>query len=252
MRAINFNNGWTCKHLENHIPGGSIDAMPSEGLSDGGINTGWPEGHDCLYKKRFIPGPALLRKTVVLEFEGVCHNAEFSLNSERLAFQTYGCANFYVDLTDKLNLGKENTFEIIVRNADRPNSPWHSGAGSYRPVTLWVAPKEHIQMNGLRVRTVSIDPATVEITVLTEGTGPVSVQISDGEQVIVTGITKSDGKANITLAIPDGKLWSTETPNLYTCKVTFGEDSAETTFGLRRLDEGAAGSAQPDDSPQNI
>lgn len=240
MRAIDFNSGWTCKHLQDPGPGVPVtiphDAMLSEprtGLSAGGINTGWYEGHDYLYEMRFVPGPTLLGKKVVLEFEGVYHNAEFFLNSEKLAFRPYGYTNFYVDLTDKLKLGKENIFEVIARNADQPNSRWYSGAGIYRPVKLWVASKEHIQMNGLRVRTVSIDPATVEVTVLTEGTGEVSVQICDGEQIIATGAAQSDGKAIFTLAIPNGKLWSVETPDLYTCKAIFGEDSAETAFGVR-------------------
>lgn len=227
MRAINFNGGWTCKHLENSNPGIPVINEPRGGRSSGGINTGWYEGHDYLYEKKFVPGPALMRKKVVLEFVGVYHSAEFFLNREKLAFRPDGDASFYVDLTDKLRLGEENTFEVIARNAGLPDV-----AGIYCPATLWVAPRECIRMNGLQVRTVSIDPATVEITVLTEGTGAVSVQISDGERVVVTVITRSDGKAVFTLSIPDGKLWSTETPSLYTCKAIFGEDSAETTFGI--------------------
>lgn len=227
MRAIDFNGGWTCKHLENSNPGIPVINEPHSGQSSGGVNTGWYDGHDYLYKLKFVPGPALMRKRVILEFVGVYHSAEFFLNGEKLAFLPSDGINFYVDLTDKLKLGRENTFEFIARNSDQPD-----GTGFRCPVTLWVAPKEHILINGLQVRTVNIDPATVEITVLTEGTGAVSVQISDGEQVVVTGIAGSDGKAVFTIAIPDGKLWSTETPNLYTCKAIFGEDSAETTFGV--------------------
>lgn len=235
MRAIKFNSGWTCKHLKSSGPGVPVtiphDAMISE-PSSGSINAGCGERYDCLCEKKFIPGPALMRKKVVLELDGVCPGAEFFLNSEQLAFQSYGGAGFYVDLTDKLRLGVKNTFKVIARNADRPDPHGYSSTEICFPATLWVAPKEHIQINGLKVRTVSMDPATVEITVLTEGTGAVTVQISDGEQVVVTGITRSDGKADFTIAIPDGKPRGTETPNLYTCKASFGEDSAETTFGI--------------------
>ena len=240
MKAINFNDGWTYRHLDDAGPGIPVtlphDAMLSEPrneLSAGGVNTGWYEGHDYLYEKRFTPGSELAGQKLVLEFEGVYRNAEVSLNGEKLLFRPYGYTNFYVDITDKARIGEENLLEVIARNADQPNSRWYSGAGIYRPVKLWTAPEDHILMNGLRVRTVSMDPATVEVTVLTEGTGEVSIEIYDNETVVASGKAQSDGKAVLTLTIPDGKLWSLETPNLYTCKAAFGGDSAETIFGVR-------------------
>ena len=246
MRAINFNDGWTYRHLDASGPSSPVtlphDAMLSESrseLSAGGVNTGWFEGHDYLYEKRFSLDAELTGQKLVLEFEGVYRNAEVFLNSEKLMFRPYGYTNFYVDITDKAKIGEENILEVIARNADQPNSRWYSGAGIYRPVKLWTAPKEHILMNGLRVRTVSIDPATVEVTVLTEGAGEVSVEIYDGKTTVASGNALSDGKAVLTLAIPDGKLWSLEAPNLYTCKATFGGDSAETTFGIRSWSWGA-------------
>lgn len=240
MRSIDFNDNWTYKHLGDDgigtpvtIPHDAMLSEPRTELSAGGINTGWYEGHDYLYEKRFTPGPELADQQLVLEFEGVYHNAEVSLNGEKLMFRPYGYTNFYVDITDTVKIGEENTLEVIARNADQPNSRWYSGAGIYRPVKLWTAPAEHILMNGLRVRTVSIAPATVEVTVLTHGSGQVSVELYDGETVVASGQAQSDGKAVLTLTIPGGKLWSCETPDLYTCKATFGEDSDETTFGVR-------------------
>ena len=246
MRAINFNDGWTYKHLEDPGSGTPVtiphDAMLSEPrseLSAGGVNTGWFEGRDYLYEKRFTPAHELAGQKLVLEFEGVYRNAEVSLNGEKLMFRPYGYTNFYVDITDKAKIGEENLLSVIVRNADQPNSRWYSGAGIYRPVTLWTAPKEHIRMNGLRVRTVSINPAAVEVTVLTEGTGDVSVDICDGDTAVASAHAESDGRAVLTLTVPDGRLWSTQTPNLYTCRAAFGGDSAETTFGVRSWSWGA-------------
>lgn len=240
MRSINFNDGWICKHLGDSGPGTPVtiphDAMLSEKrteLSAGGVNTGWYEGWDYEYTKTFIPGPELADQRIVLEFEGVYRNAEVYLNGGKLLFRPYGYTNFYVDLTGKVKTGEENELRVIARNADQPNSRWYSGAGIYRPVKLWTAPDEHIQMNGLRVRTVSIDPATVEVTVLTRGSGVVSAEICDGDTVVASASAEADGGAVFTLVIPNGKLWSTKSPNLYTCKAVFGEDSAETTFGVR-------------------
>ena len=240
MKSYSFCDNWTYKHLGDLGPGTPVtiphDAMLSEprtGLSAGDVNTGWYEGHDYLYEKHFVPNPELVGQKLVLEFEGVYRNAEVSLNGEKLMFRPYGYTNFYVDITGKAKFGGKNVLEVIARNADQPNSRWYSGAGIYRPVKLWTAPKEHILMNGLLVRTVSIDPATVEVTVLTQGSGEVSVNICDGDVVIASAHAESNGKAVLTIVIPNGKLWSTETPNLYTCKAVFGEDSAETAFGIR-------------------
>ena len=248
MVAMDFNNGWTYRHLNDPGPGVPVaiphDAMlyePRTGLSAGGANTGWYEGHDYLYEKRFTPGSELAGQKLVLEFEGVYRNAEVSLNGEKLMFRPYGYTNFYVDITGKAKIGEENVLEVVARNADQPNSRWYSGAGIYRPVKLWTAPAQHIRMNGLRVRTLGIDPAEVEVTVLTEGAGRVSVQICDGDKIVAEDSAQSGGKTVFTFRVPDGKLWSPESPSLYVCKAAFGTDRSETAFGIRSWAWGSHG-----------
>jgi len=248
MRGTGFNDAWYVKHLEEEgsgipvtLPHDAMISEPRSELSAGGINTGWYEGHDYLYTKVFIPDEALESRVAVLEFEGVYHNAEVWLNGEQLAFRPYGYTNFYVDLTKKLRFKEENSLEVIARNADQPNSRWYSGAGIYRPVTLWTAPQQHIRMNGLRVRTLSLDPAVVEVTVFTQGRGEVFIQINDKNGTVASGRTQSDGRAVLQIAIPKGRPWSPERPTLYTCRALFDEDSAETTFGLRTLEWGRHG-----------
>ena len=87
----------------------------------------------------------------------------------------------------------------------------------------------------------SIDPVVVEVTVQTSGAGDVFVQICGGGQAVASGSTQSDGTAVLQLTIPDGRLWSMDAPNLYTCRAIFGNDSAETTFGVRTLEWGVHG-----------
>lgn len=169
--ACSFNTGWTCRHLLEEgpavpvtLPHDAALAEPRTETAPGGTNTGWYEGYDYLYEKRFTPDAALQGQTLVLEFEGVYHNAEVWLNGEKLAFNPYGYTDFKVDLTGKLDFDAENVLQVIARNADQPNSRWYSGAGIYRPVTLWVGPEAHLLLDGLRVRTVSIAPPEVEVT----------------------------------------------------------------------------------------
>ena len=91
--ACSFNTGWTCRHLLEEgpavpvtLPHDAALAEPRTETAPGGTNTGWYEGYDYLYEKRFTPDAALQGQTLVLEFEGVYHNAEVWLNGEKLAF----------------------------------------------------------------------------------------------------------------------------------------------------------------------
>ena len=247
MQAIAFMDGWTCRHLDEPGPGTPVsiphDAMlaePKSATAPGGTNTGWYEGFDYLYEKHFTPDPAWQGKTLLLEFEGVYHNAEVWLNGEKLAFRPYGYTNFYVDLTGRLLPG-DNCLEVIARNADQPNSRWYSGAGIYRPVTLWVGGAQHIPCNGVRVTTLGIHPARVQVAVTTSCPGEVSIQVLDGDTVLADARLLSDGRAVTELELPGSELWSPEHPRLYTCQVRFGEDEVRTSFGIRTLSWGDKG-----------
>lgn len=249
MKGLDFNTGWTWRRLGEDGPGAPVtlphDAMLGEERSEasaGGINTGWYGGHDYIYSKTF-PVPAEWKgRTLVLEFEGVYHNAEIWVNGVKRMFRPYGYTNFYLDLSDLLNYGKENRLDVIARNADQPNSRWYSGAGIYRPVILWTAPYRHIPQNGVKLRTVSLNPPTVEAHIHTVGTGLVTVELLDdtGNAAAQTTV-QSNGTVQVTLTVPGGKLWSPEEPNLYTCRVTFGEDEVQFQFGLRTLEWGEQG-----------
>lgn len=248
MKAIPFHNGWTCRHLDDQGPGIPVmiphDAMlaePRSELASSGINGSWFEGYDYLYENHFTPGPELAEKKLVLEFEGVYRKAEVSVNGQALAFRPYGYTNFYVDVTDHLNIGQDNLIQVIARNADQPNSRWYSGAGIYRPVTLWVAEPEHIRMNGIRIRTVSIDPAIVEVSVKTTCAGLLQLEILDGDQVLVSREQKTGGLCTMDVKLPGAQLWSPEKPKLYTCRVRFGKDEQTVSFGVRSLEWGKDG-----------
>ncbi len=248
MRAIRSNEGWRWKRLEDDGPGEPVtlphDAMLSEPrteLSAGGVNTGWYEGHDYLYTKTFPPDRELASKTAVLEFEGVYRNAEVWLDGEKLAFRPYGYTNFYVDLTGKLKANRENTLEVIARNADQPNSRWYSGAGIYRPVTLWTADAAHIALNGVKIRTLSLVPAQIEVRVETVGTGPVELSVLDGERELARASGDTKGKIVFTLTLKGAEPWSPDSPKLYSCKVRFGTDEVTERFGLRTLEWGRRG-----------
>lgn len=243
MKPTPLLTGWTCRHLGDTAPGKSVtlphDAMlaePRTALSAGGTNTGWYEGYDYEYRRTLTVPENELADTHILEFEGVYHNAEVWLNGQKAAFRPYGYTNFYVDCAPYLHAG-ENELRVIARNADQPNSRWYSGAGIYRPVQLWTARGVHIALNGVKIRTLALDPAVVEVRVKTTAPGTVRLTVDDLPAVQ----QESDGEAVFTLTLDNARLWTPETPNLYTCRVSFADDEVTETFGVRKVAWGTDG-----------
>ena len=243
MKPTPLLTGWTCRHLGDTAPGKTVtlphDAMlaePRTALSAGGTNTGWYEGYDYEYRRTLTVPENELADTHILEFEGVYHNAEVWLNGQKAAFRPYGYTNFYVDCAPYLHAG-ENELRVIARNADQPNSRWYSGAGIYRPVQLWTAGGAHIALNGVKIRTLSLDPAVVEVRVKTTAPGTVRLTVDDLPAVQ----QESDGEAVFTLTLDNARLWTPETPNLYTCRVSFADDEVTETFGVRKVEWGTDG-----------
>lgn len=256
MKKIDFNQSWTyCRVGEETVKYEVMiphDAMISEKRTEdsaGGINTGWFEGYDYIYEKEFEIPDEYEKQEISFEFEGVYHNAEVYLNGKKAAYRPYGYTNFYIDADPYLKCGEKNQIRVIAHNADQPNSRWYSGAGIYRPIWMYVRLKQHILRNGIRVRTLRVDPAVIEAEVNTNAPGKVKLEViaDAGSDVITAAEIHTDGKLTKQFEIPDAKLWSVNTPNLYRLRVTFAAeqengqnkcmdtDQEEVIFGIRTL-----------------
>lgn len=250
MQKIDFNKDWICRCLTRDeeaypvtLPHDAMLSEPRTQESTGEGNIGWYIGGDYEYTKNFFVPEEYKDKKVLIEFEGIYHNGEVYINGKKAAYRPYGYTNFYVDTEGFFQYGKENEIKVIARNADQPNSRWYPGTGIYRPAYLYVGEEKHIPVNGVKIRTLSYDPARIEVVVRTSAPGEVSLKIEfEGNKVLdVKGeSTKENGQietyqAIFQLDVPNAKLWDTEHPNLYTCKAIFGEDKVTETFGIREL-----------------
>lgn len=248
MKPILFHEGWHYKRVQDKefspeilLPHDAMLAEPRHAGAKTGVNGCWFEGHCYEYSKTFFVPESAAQQHWVLEFEGVQHNAKVYVNGKLAAQRPYGYSNFYAELDDVLEYGKDNSLLVIADNADQPNSRWYTGSGIYRPVQLWVGPKAHIRMNGVRIQTVSANPPQVSISVDTQGTGTVHTQVLDGETLLWSGSGESTGKLTFDAVIKDAQLWCPENPKCYTCRVTFGDDVWEGSFGIRTLEWGTEG-----------
>ena len=220
MKKLSFNDQWTCNGQAVTLPhDAQISEKRSKDASNGGH--GYFPGGIYTYEKTFTAPAEWEGKTILVEFEGVYKNATVSLNGKELVFHPYGYTGFFVEL-DGLAYGEENTLTVVADNSKLPNSRWYSGSGIYRPVWLHVCEKNGLQPESVKISTVSIDPAVIKIE------SPISVKAE------VDGIT-GEG-TSFELTIPNAKLWSDETPYLYTAKITAGEgDTMEIPFGIRQI-----------------
>ena len=245
MVKLDFNNAWKYRHLgaENEpfitvtLPHDAAISEKRSQNSNGGTNTGWFEEYDYEYVKTFDVPENYKDKVITFEFEGVYHNAEVYINGVKAAERHYGYTNFYVPANEFLKFGEQNEIRVIAHNADQPNSRWYSGAGIYRPVTMWVADKKHIEFNGVKIRTTSLDPATVQVTVTASEPGEVAVAISRNGKIIANDVknTDDDRIAVFAFEIPDAELWSPDSPALYECTAIFGKDEYKQSFGIRTI-----------------
>jgi hypothetical protein len=122
-----------------------------------------------------------------------------------------------------------------VDNSELPNSRWYSGSGIYRPVKLVIGNKKHIEWQGVRITTLSYNPARIRVETKAIG-NEISVEI------LSQGVSVAAGSgADVELEIPEAKLWSDETPYLYECRVTLSEngtilDEVTESFGIRKVE----------------
>lgn len=259
MKSTLWNQGWTVfSDIDSTKKAVDLphDAMREEkripGLKDG-TQTAFYPGGIYTYEKTLDVAAEDVDQTTILEFEGIYMKSSVYLNGERLGGRIYGYSDFFVDLTGKLKAGS-NEIKVVADNSQCANSRWYSGSGIYRDVWLHTAGKDYILPGELRVTTESISPATVRVETKARLSGDASIEVrivKDGA-VVATG-TGSD----VTLSIPDAKLWSAEDPSLYEVEVDLVKDGAvvdsdRDTFGIRMLSWDAGNGFQVNGNTVNL
>lgn len=174
---------------------------------------------DGYYRKTFSVCD-IKDKLFSLRFEGVYMDSEIYLNGEKIYEWKYGYTTFDVPLTNI----REGENEITVRvRYQSPNSRWYSGAGIYRNVWLRKTGLNRIADDGTYV--VSTDKGDhwkteidTEIECVCDGT--LRHTLFDDDNNIVASCEKSfesgDSVISQNFELKDAKLWSLESPYLYT------------------------------------
>lgn len=245
MERIDFNLGW--KFFKEGNESGTItvdlphDAMihetrdpESTGGYSGSAGASFPGGL-YIYEKTFFIPEDWQEKFVAFEFGGIYRNSKVFINGHEAGGRPYGYSRFFVKADSFLEYGKENTIRVVADNSQQPNSRWYSGSGIYRPVYMIVAGKTHIDLDGLKVSTLSYDPARILVETTANG-GEVHIEILDGDDVVA-----SSSGDSLELLIENALLWSEDDPHLYRCRATLEEagqvvDEVIVPFGIRKVE----------------
>lgn len=196
-----------------------------------GVGKPMDDTKELVYQRTFDVPSAWKGKQVLLHFGAVDWKADVWVNDVKVGSHTGGYAPFSFDITAALN-AKSNKLVVKVwdptdkgyqprgKQLSNPHGIW------YTPVTgiwqtVWLEPVAKKHIADLRILPdIDRNVLSVDAKVIGCCTGDmVEVNVYDGNQLVATG--KSINNEPVEVAMPaDRKLWSPDSPFLYTLKVT--------------------------------
>ena len=243
------------------------DASERPDNSDAGSNVrsrlsprGFKEMGIGWYRYELTPKAEWKGKRILLDFQGIMLVGDVYLNGKRIGGTDYGYLGFDVDVSKLLKFGEVNEIAVKADTRNPNNSRWFTGAGLYRDVNLIVTDKDlYFPRHPLFIRTVNNQEVKIRANIFNQqkkvkaaGTFiPVEVRILDADGHVVAQ-QKTDVDFNAkwrdreyelpAIKIENAKLWSCDTPYLYTAEVTLYDnegkvaDQIREPFGVRTIE----------------
>jgi len=203
------------------------------------------------YQKNFDVSSVWKGKKMILHFGAVDWKADVWVNNIKVGQHTGGFTPFSFDVTAALNKKGENKLVVKVwdptdkgfqprgKQVSRPEGIW------YTPVTgiwqtVWLEPvaAKYIQ----NIQTVpNIDKSQISVKVESGAAtfaDIVEVKIFDGKNQVAS--VKASSTEKLEIPVPEAKLWSPESPFLYTMKVNLVSngvvvDQVNSYFAMRKV-----------------
>ena len=240
------------------------DASERPDNSDAGSNVrsrlsprGFKEMGIGWYRYELTPKAEWKGKRIVLDFQGIMLVGDVYLNGKRIGGTDYGYLGFDIDLSKLLKWGQVNEIIVKADTGEPNNSRWYTGGGLFRDVNLIVTDKNlYFPRHPLFIRTVNNKEIKIRANILNlqktkKPQIPVEVKILNAEGKVVTQ-QKSDLHFNAkwrdreyelpSIFLENAKLWSPDSPYLYTAEVTLYDnegnivDQIREPFGIRTIE----------------
>lgn len=212
------------------------------------MNVGW-------YRRELAAPMEWQGRRVLLDFQGVMLVGDVWVNGQHVGGTDYGYLGFDIDVSKLLKYGEIN--EVVVKaNTQQPNnSRWYTGGGLYRDVNVIVTDsKTFFPRHPLFIRTVDNKEVRIKAEIACMGKAerlPVEVRILDAEGNVVAQQREDVAYSPKwrqreyelkPLTLDNARLWSCESPYLYTAEVTIFDaegnaiDRVSEPFGVRTVE----------------
>ena len=196
-----------------------------------GVGRAIGENEALWYEREFTVPEEWAGQRVLLNFGAVDWKAEVYVDDTFVGEHTGGYAPFSFDVTDMLAKGKKHSLKVKVtdrtdkwyqprgKQVSQPEGIWYTAVtGIWQTVWMEPVPASHIDSY---YAVADIDAGTLAVTVdAAVGDGDVVevVLLSDGDPV-----AKAEGR-EVTLAVPEMRLWSPSDPYLYGLEISVLRD----------------------------
>ena len=199
------------------------------------------------YKRDIEITEAQLNGRVFLHFGAVDYIADVYVNGTLVGTHKGGYVSFKFEITEFVKAGKnvitvnatDNTRDRMIPTGKQSGKYASYGCyytrttGIWQTVWLEFTPKAYIECVKY---TTDVDNATLNITAELCGAGTFTAEATyEGKAVGSASVTTNGGFANVTLQLTEKHVWEVGCGRLYDLKLTYGEDTVASYFGLRSV-----------------
>jgi len=187
------------------------------------------------YHRTFDASPSADHRTL-LNFEAVDYRCEVFVNGRSVGSHQGGNTPFSFDISDAIRDGEN---QLIVRVEDETEGwqlrgkqvlnargIWYTQVSGIWQ-TVWLEQVSPCHIGDLKITT-DADSGTIAVHPVVcggDGSEVVRVIVRDGSQEIVQA---EGAQPALTLAVPQAKLWSPDSPHLYNLEITLSNAAGET------------------------
>lgn len=223
--------------------------LPFDEKADCGTESGYVYAGKGTYTKEItLTATELADARYSLLFEGVYERWTLKVNGETVGFRPYGYSSVIYNITPYLHAGK-NEIVVEVDNSHQRNCRWYTGSGIYRNVRLIKTGTIAVAPWSLYITTpeVKSTDAKVDFSFDIEGAligkaldAKVSIKDNEGKVVADLSVPVKESVVKGSLNVKSPKLWSPESPTLYSMTVDLLEngkslDKVDEIFGIRTI-----------------
>jgi hypothetical protein len=191
----------------------------------------------ALWYRRTFNATPVQGQRLLLNFEAVDYRCEAFVNGASVGAHIGGNTPFSFDITKAIKNG-ENELVLRVEDATEeyqlrgkqkldPKGIWYTQVSGIWQ-TVWTEQVPEKSINDLKITTEAAT-GTIQVKIISSSQGKTRVVVRDGDRVV----TEATGEGQMTLKIPDAKLWTPSSPQLYDLEVSLLDSAGKAVDTVR-------------------